>query len=59
MKKILLLLSLNLLHLSLFAQQALELTTKKPTPGSTITFEYMPRNTVLQRVKGFEATAYL
>jgi peroxiredoxin len=41
------------------AQKNLELKNPKPTPGSVITFEYMPRNTVLQGVKDFEATAYL
>jgi thiol-disulfide isomerase/thioredoxin len=33
--------------------------TKKPVAGSVITIEYMPRNTVLQGVKDFEAIAYL
>ena len=41
------------------AQQNFEVMNKKPTPGSVITFEYMPRNTVLQGVKDFEAVAYL
>lgn len=41
------------------AQKNLEVMTPKPTPGSVITIEYMPRNTVLQGVKDFEATAYL
>ncbi len=42
-----------------FTQQAFEVMTKTPTPGSAITIEYMPRNTVLQGLKNFEATAYL
>jgi peroxiredoxin len=41
------------------AQQNFEVVTKKPTPGSVISIEYMPRNTVLQGKKDFEATAYL
>ena len=41
------------------AQQNFEVMTKKPVAGSVITIEYMPRNTVLQGVKDFEATAYL
>ncbi|RYZ28901.1 MAG: TlpA family protein disulfide reductase, partial [Chitinophagaceae bacterium] len=41
------------------AQKNFEVMTPKPTPGSVITIEYMPRNTVLQGVKDFEATAYL
>lgn len=41
------------------AQQAFEVMTKKPAPGSVIIIEYMPRNTVLQGVKDFDATAYL
>ncbi|HVF82457.1 MAG TPA: TlpA disulfide reductase family protein [Flavisolibacter sp.] len=41
------------------AQQNFEVITKKPVAGSVITIEYMPRNTVLQGVKDFEATAYL
>src|SRR5688572_26201719 len=42
-----------------YAQQNFEVITKKPVPGSVITIEYMPRNTVLQGKKDFEATAYL
>ena len=46
--------------LTIFAQaQNFEVITKKPTPGSLITIEYMPRNTALQGVKDFEAVAYL
>jgi thiol-disulfide isomerase/thioredoxin len=41
------------------AQKNFEVMTQKPTPGSVITIEYMPRNTVLQGVKDFETTAYL
>jgi hypothetical protein len=41
------------------AQQSFEIMNKKPVPGSVITIEYMPRSTVLQGVKDFEATAYL
>ena len=41
------------------AQQSFEIMTKKPVAGSVITIEYMPRNTVLQGVKDFEAIAYL
>jgi peroxiredoxin len=41
------------------AQQSFEIINKKPVPGSVITIEYMPRSTVLQGVKDFEATAYL
>ena len=41
------------------AQKNFEVMTAKPTPGSVITIEYMPRNTVLQGVKEFDATAYL
>lgn len=41
------------------AQNNFEITTKALTPGSVISFEYMPRNTVLQGVKDFEAVAYL
>lgn len=41
------------------AQQNFEVITKKPVAGSVITIEYMPRNTVLQGIKDFEATAYL
>lgn len=39
--------------------QNFEVMTKKPTPGSVITIEYMPRNTALQGVKDFEAVVYL
>ncbi|MBB1284400.1 TlpA family protein disulfide reductase [Flavisolibacter sp. BT320] len=41
------------------AQKNFEITSKNLTAGSTISFEYMPRNTVLQGIKDFEATAYL
>lgn len=41
------------------AQKNFEITGKALTPGSTIQFEYMPRNTALQGVKDFEAVAYL
>ena len=41
------------------AQQNFRIVTKNPVAGSTITFEYMPRSTVLQGIKNFEATAYL
>lgn len=41
------------------AQKNFELKNPKPTAGSVITFEYMPRNTVLQGVKDFEAIVYL
>ena len=47
------------LSFAALAQQAFEVMTKKPTPGSVIAVEYMPRNTVLQGQKDFEATAYL
>ncbi|GAA4737209.1 TlpA family protein disulfide reductase [Flavisolibacter ginsenosidimutans] len=59
MKKLTSLLLAFCLTLASFAQQAFEVMTKKPTPGSTIVIEYMPRNTVLQGKKDFEATAYL
>jgi peroxiredoxin len=41
------------------AQKNFEITSKTLTPGSTVRFEYMPRNTALQGVKDFEAVAYL
>jgi thiol-disulfide isomerase/thioredoxin len=41
------------------AQQNFEVLTKKPIAGSTITIEYMPRNTALQGHNDFEAIAYL
>ncbi|HEV7330396.1 MAG TPA: TlpA disulfide reductase family protein [Flavisolibacter sp.] len=41
------------------AQNNFEITSKNLAAGSTISFEYMPRNTVLQGVKDFEAVAYL
>lgn len=42
-----------------FSQEAFEVMTKKPTPGSVVAVEYLPRNTELQSPKGVEATAYL
>ncbi|HYO21282.1 MAG TPA: hypothetical protein VER36_02680, partial [Flavisolibacter sp.] len=59
MKKLLTLLLVVCLTIGATAQSNFEVTTKNPRQGSTITFEYMPRNTVLQGVKDFEATAYL
>lgn len=53
------LLLLLCLNLSVAAQNAFEVMTPKPTPGSVINIEYMQRNTVLQGIKDFEATAYL
>ncbi|MDQ3279556.1 MAG: TlpA family protein disulfide reductase [Bacteroidota bacterium] len=52
---------LLVLFITLFAtaQNNFEVNSKNPTPGSTIRFEYMPRNTVLQGVKDFDAVAYL
>lgn len=41
------------------AQKNFEVITKKPVAGSVLTIEYMPRNTVLQGQKNFEAIAYL
>jgi thiol-disulfide isomerase/thioredoxin len=59
MKKLLVLTLALTISIVTIAQKNFELLTKKPTPGSVISFEYMPRNTVLQGVKDFEATAYL
>ena len=59
MKKLSILLLIFSLAMMATAQQSFEVITKNPTPGSVITIEYMPRNTVLQGVKNFEATAYL
>ena len=59
MKKLTTLLLLLVAGITSMAQKNFELLTKAPAPGSTITFEYMPRNTVLQGMKDFEATAYL
>lgn len=59
MKKLSFLLVILAFALMATAQQNFEIITKKPVAGSTITIEYMPRNTVLQGVKDFEATAYL
>ncbi|HEX8313934.1 MAG TPA: TlpA disulfide reductase family protein [Flavisolibacter sp.] len=59
MKKLLTLLLVLTITVAANAQKNLEVITKNPAPGSTITIEYMPRNTVLQGVKDFEATAYL
>ena len=59
MKKLTTLLLATCLTVAVFAQQAFEVMTKKPSPGSVINIEYMPRNTVLQGQKEFEATAYL
>ncbi|NTS42523.1 TlpA family protein disulfide reductase [Flavisolibacter sp. BT320] len=42
-----------------FAQNNFEITSKSLSPGSVINFDYMPRNTVLQGIKDFEAVAYL
>lgn len=42
-----------------FAQNNFEITSKSLAPGSVINFDYMPRNTVLQGIKDFEAVAYL
>jgi hypothetical protein len=41
------------------AQKNFEVVNKKPVAGSELTIEYMPRNTVLQGQKDFEAVAYL
>jgi thiol-disulfide isomerase/thioredoxin len=59
MKKSALLLVAACLTLFAVAQQTFEVLPGKPAPGSEITIEYMPRNTVLQGVKDFKATAYL
>lgn len=59
MKKITTLLLFLSFTLLIYAQKNFEVMTPKPVAGSTITIEYMPRNTVLQGVKDFEATAYL
>ncbi|HUC80780.1 MAG TPA: TlpA disulfide reductase family protein [Flavisolibacter sp.] len=59
MKKLTILLLAVTLTITATAQKNFEVLTKNPTPGSTITFEYMPRNTALQGVKDFQATAYL
>src|SRR5918993_3905780 len=59
MKKLSILLLILSFTVMATAQQSFEVITKNPTPGSVITIEYMPRNTVLQGVKDFEATAYL
>lgn len=59
MKKLTTLLLLIAANCAAFAQQAFEVMTKKPTAGSVIAVEYLPRNTPLQGSKEFEATAYL
>lgn len=59
MKKLTIVLFLISFALVTVAQQNFEIVSKNPKPGSVITIEYMPRNTVLQGVKDFEATAYL
>ncbi|RYF79792.1 MAG: hypothetical protein EON98_14205, partial [Chitinophagaceae bacterium] len=59
MKKLTTLLLAFTLVIVATAQQNFEVVTKNPTPGATITIEYMPRNTVLQGVKDFDAVAYL
>src|SRR5829696_2924669 len=59
MKKLAMLLLVVSFALITTAQKNFEVMTKNPTPGSVITIEYMPRNTVLQGVKDIEATAYL
>jgi thiol-disulfide isomerase/thioredoxin len=59
MKKPAILLLLLSIGITVLAQNNFEVMTKNPKPGSVITIEYMPRNTVLQGVKDFEATAYL
>ncbi len=59
MKQIFFILFLFCCGVSANAQSAFEVITKKPTSGSVITIEYVPRNTVLQGVKDIEATAYL
>lgn len=41
------------------AQQSFTLLTPQPAQGSVVQFQYLPRNAVLQGVKGFEAVAYL
>lgn len=59
MKKFAFFLLAACMSLAVAAQQNFEVMTKKPTAGSVITIEYMPRNTMLQGVKDFEAVAYL
>ncbi|HET7896018.1 MAG TPA: hypothetical protein VFL47_00060, partial [Flavisolibacter sp.] len=59
MKKLALILVVVCYTMLATAQQNFEVITKKPTPGSIVTIEYMPRNTVLQGVKDIEAVAYL
>lgn len=59
MKKLTILLLAVTFTIAASAQKNFEVMTKNPAPGSTITIEYMPRNTALQGVKDFEATAYL
>jgi len=59
MKKLRFLLLMLSFSILVKAQQNFEIITKNPVAGSVITVEYMPRNTVLQGVKDFEATAYL
>jgi peroxiredoxin len=59
MKQLTTLLLAITLTITATAQKNFEVMTPKPGPGSVITIEYMPRNTVLQGVKDFEATAYL
>ncbi|HEY1020766.1 MAG TPA: hypothetical protein VGE06_00575, partial [Flavisolibacter sp.] len=59
MKKAGILLWLLCITLLATAQKNFEITSKTLSPGSTIRFEYMPRNTALQGVKDFVAVAYL
>ena len=58
MKKLTMLLLAVTLTIISTAQKNFEVVTKNPTAGSVINFEYMPRNTVLQGAKDFEATAW-
>ena len=59
MKKAAILLFILASSVYCIAQTNFEVMTKKPVAGSVVAIEYMPRNTVLQGQKDFDAVAYL